>query len=66
MAVLAAYRAWGKPGQTLEAYLNEQVFAGAAGSTIAPDAADAEGLDAYTALFQKALSAEAAAVAEMK
>ena len=33
---------------------------------IAPDAEDAEGLDAYTAKFQQALSAEAAAVAEMK
>ena len=65
MALLAAYRAGGK-GETLESYLNANVFANAAGSTIAPDAADAEGLDAYTARFQQALSAEAAAVAEMK
>ena len=66
MALLAAYRANGKDGQTLEAYLNENVFAGAAGSTIAPDAEDVAGLDAYTAKFQQALSAEASAVAEMK
>ena len=66
MALLAAFRANGKDGQTLEAYLNENVFAGAAGSTIAPDAEDAAGLDAYTAKFQQALSAEASAVAEMK
>ena len=59
-------RANGKRGETLETYLNENVFAGAAGSTIAPDAEDAAGLDAYTAKFQQALSAEAAAVAEMK
>ena len=65
MALLAAFRANGK-GETLEAYLNEKVFAGAAGSTIAPDAEDAAGLDAYTAKFQQALSAEASAVAEMK
>ena len=66
MALLAAFRANGKDGQTLEAYLNENVFAGAAGSTIAPDAEDVAGLDAYTAKFQQALSAEASAVAEMK
>ena len=65
MAVLAAFRANGK-GEALETYLNEHVFAGAAGSTIAPDAEDAAGLDAYTARFQQALSAEASAVAEMK
>ena len=66
MALLAAFRANGKDGQTLEAYLNENGFAGAAGSTIAPDAEDVAGLDAYTATFQQALSAEASAVAEMK
>ena len=66
MALLAAYRVNGKRGETLEQYLNEYVFAGAAGSTIAPDAADAEGLDVYTAKFQQALAAEEAAVAEMK
>ena len=66
MALLAAFRANGKAGQTLEAYLNEKVFAGAAGSTIAPEAEDVAGLDAYTVKFQQALSAEASAVAEMK
>ena len=66
MALLAAYRVNGKRGETLETYLNEKVFAGAAGSTIAPDAADAAGLDAYVARFQQALAAEEAAVAEMK
>ncbi len=66
MALLAAYRVNGKRGETLEQYLNEHVFAGAAGSTIAPDAADAAGLDAYVARFQQALAAEEAAVAEMK
>ena len=66
MALLAAYRAGGKDGQTLEAYLNENVFANAAGSTIAPDVEDAAGLDAYTARFQQALAAEEAAVEEMK
>ena len=66
MALLAAFRANGKRGETLETYLNEKVFAGAAGSTIAPDTEDAAGLDAYTAKFQQALAAEEAAVEEMK
>ena len=66
MALLAAYRANRKAGQTLEDYLNEQVFAGAKGSTIAPDEADAAGFDAYTAKFTQALEAEKAAVAAMK
>ena len=66
MALLAAYRANRKEGQTLEAYLNEQVFAGAKGSTIAPDGEDAAGFDAYTVKFTQALEAEKAAVAAMK
>ncbi|MBQ8653322.1 MAG: ATPase [Clostridia bacterium] len=62
MALLAAYRVNRKEGQTLESYLNDCVFAGAKGSTIAPDAADVEGLNAYTAKFEQALeSAKAAA-----
>ena len=66
MALLAAYRVNCKEGQTLEAYLNEQVFAGAKGSTVAPDEADAAGFDAYTERFVQALEAEKAAVAAMK
>ncbi len=66
MALLAAFRVHGKRGETLEQYLNEHVFADAKGSTIAPNAEDAAGLDAYTARFQQALAAEEAAVAEMK
>ena len=66
MALLAAYRVNRKEAQTLEAYLNEQVFAGAKGSTVAPDEADVAGFDAYTAKFVQALEAEKAAVAAMK
>ncbi len=66
MALLAAFRVHGKRGETLEQYLNEHVFADAKGSTIAPNAEDVAGLDAYAARFQQALSAEAAAIAEMK
>ena len=66
MALLAAYRVNQQEGQTLEAYLNENVFASANASTENPDAADAEGFDAYTARFVQALEAEKAAVCAMK
>ncbi len=63
MALLAAYRANKMEGQTLEAYLNEKVFASANAVKELPDAADAEGFDAYTARFMQALEAEKAAAA---
>ena len=65
MALLAAYRVNKKDGQTLESYLHESVFANAKTLTAMPDAADAAGLDAYTARFVKALKAERAAVAHL-
>ncbi len=66
MALLAAYRVNGKRGETLEQYLADHVFAGANGSTIAPDPEDAAGFDRYTDRFRQALGAEKAAVAEVK
>ena len=66
MALLAAYRVNKKEGQTLEAYLNENVFAAAKAVTVQPDEADARGFDAYTARFVQALDAEKAAVNSMK
>ncbi len=63
MALLAAYRVNRKEGQTLESYLSDCVFAGAKGSTIAPEAADVEGLNAYTEKFTQALAAAKAAAA---
>lgn len=65
MALLAAYRVNRHADETLEDYLNARVFAGAKGSTIRADAADEAGLDAYTARFHQALSAEKAAIADM-
>ena len=62
MALLAAYRASRREGQTLEAYLNENVFARAKSSTIAPDPADVEGIERYTRQFVAALPAEKAAI----
>ena len=65
MALLAAYRANKKDGQTLEDYLSERVFAGAKTVTAQPEEADVRGLDAYAARFQQALSAERAAIEQM-
>ena len=62
MALLAAYRVNKAEGQTLEAYLNEKVFATAKSSTVAPDQADVEGIERYTRQFVAALPAEKAAI----
>ena len=66
MALLAAYRVNKKDGQTLESYLSEKVFAGAKCVTAQPDAADAQGMNAYAARFVQAIEAEKAAVGAMK
>ncbi|MGN0992288.1 MAG: xylulokinase [Candidatus Ventricola sp.] len=65
MALLAAYRANKQENQTLEAYLNEQVFAHAKSVSVAPDAADAAGLEAYTKRFVACLDAQKAAIANL-
>lgn len=65
MALLAAYRANRQENQTLEAYLNSRVFANAKSATIAPDAADAAGLAAYTKRFAACLDAQKAAIAKL-
>lgn len=66
MALLAAYMLNKKEGQSLEDYLKHEVFAGGSSSTIAPDAGDAAGFQAYLARYRAALEAEKAAVAAMK
>ena len=66
MALLAAYRAHGAPGQTLESYLSDRVFFGATASLATCDEADAAGFDSYVELFQKGISAEKAAAGLVK
>ena len=66
MALLAAYRVRREPGETLEAYLKNKVFADASGITLDPDPADHEGFEAYTRRFTQALEAERAAVSHLK
>jgi len=66
MALLAAYRINAKPGQTLESYLNEEVFVHAKACREEPDAEDAAGFERYTARFVQALEAEKTAGTVMK
>lgn len=61
MALLAAYMAK-KDGQTLENYLNSQVFAQAESTTLMPEQADVDGFNAYIAAYRKLLQVEKTAV----
>ena len=62
IAILAAYRKNHTEGETLEAFLEHQVFAGEESVTIAPDPKDCEGFDAFMTRYRAGLSAEKCAV----
>ena len=61
MALLTVYMAK-KNGESLEEYLNKEVFASAKSTTLAPDEADVTGFFAYMEQYKKGLVAERAAV----
>ena len=65
MAILAAYRVNRKPGQPLDAYLTEHVFASAKSVQVLPDPADVAGFNAYTRRFVSGLNAERVAAKEL-
>ena len=65
MALLAAYASQKAPGQTLEAYLQEQVFADATGTTLQPDEADVAGFEAYMRAYKALLEVQRKAVEVM-
>ena len=65
MALLAAYRVEHADGETLANYLQNRVFAGAASTTLNPDAADEAGFAAFLKEYKKALCAERTAVETM-
>lgn len=65
MALLAAYMFNKAEGETLEMYLNDKVFAGAKGTTLAPDAADVEGFNKYIENYKALIKVEEAAVFHM-
>ncbi len=58
MALLAMYRKERQPRETLEQYLAEKVFAGAAGEQVAPAPRDREGFDRYLERYRACLPAE--------
>lgn len=66
MALLAAYRLHKEEGETLEDYLANKVFVSSNGSTAVPDADDVAGFQRYIERFKKGISAEQAAVADIK
>ena len=62
MDMLASYLVQKKDGQTLEQYLETEVFADVKRTTLAPDPEDAAGFDRYLGWYRSALAAETAAV----
>ncbi|MCD7919411.1 MAG: ATPase [Clostridiales bacterium] len=62
MALLASYRANRADGETLEGFLSGRVFAGVAGTTLQPEAADVDGFNRYLARYRAALTVERSAV----
>ena len=62
IALLAGYMVDKAQGETLEAYLNDRIFAGKLGETVRPDAADVASFDAYIERYSAGLPIERAAV----
>ena len=65
MALLAAYCLWKKDGESLEAYLADEVFASAQSQTLMADKEDVEGFNAFLERYKKALPVEVAAIKNM-
>lgn len=66
MALLAAYMLRRQPGEALEDYLADRVFADAASSTVMADKAEIDGFAAFLAAYQRALPIEKAAIETMR
>ena len=62
IALLAAYMQTKAEGETLDAYLNNRIFAGETGTTMNPDTADVVGFDRFIEFYKAGLPIEAAAV----
>ncbi len=65
MALLASYLLNKEGGESLEDFLANRVFAGAAGSAIPPDPAAAEGFNAYIRRYKALLEVEKTAVEKL-
>lgn len=62
MAILASYMVNKAAGETLEDFLNNRVFAGEQGESMAPVAADVQGFDRFMEKYVACLAAEKEAV----
>lgn len=66
MALLASYMIWKSEGASLDAYLEDQVFADEIGKTIKPDPKDVAGFETFMSRYKKGLEIERMAVEVMK
>ena len=66
MALLAAYAANAADGESLEAYLEQKVFAGQSGSTLTANAEDTAGFATFMERYTAGLAVERAAVDAVK
>ncbi len=66
IAILASYMLNKEEGETLDDFLNNKIFAGEEGETMAPDAADVKGFDEFAARYKACLPIERAAVETLK
>ena len=66
IALLAAYMKNGTKGQSLDEYLEKEVFAGMKAETMEPDSEDVAGFDAYTKKYTACLAAQKAAVEALR
>ena len=62
MAILANYLVEKRAGETLDDYLENRVFAGQEGVTLAPNAEDEKGFEQFIQRYKKGLPAVRAAV----
>ena len=66
IAILASYMLNKEEGETLDDFLNNKIFAGEEGETMAPDAADVKGFDEFIDRYKAGLKIERAAVDSLK
>ena len=66
IALLAAYMLNREKGETLEAYLDNKVFAGMSGTSEEPNPKDVAGFDAFMKVYKSGLAIERAAVESLQ
>ncbi len=66
IALLASYMENKEEGESLQDFLNNQIFAGQTGSSMDPDPADVEGFDRFMKRYMAGLAIEHAAVDSLK